>query len=149
MRMFGLGEVDRPSLCKQCDGIMVFRGVGEYKCEDCGIVEYDDYGKVRNYIEANPGANVATIADETGVTRKSINNMLKEERFNIAAESKVMLLCEMCGANIRTGRVCKKCEAAYHKAYEEDVRKKHIMGGYGMGGDDMDSGSKRFKRDVF
>ena len=41
------GEVDyhRPIKCEKCGGIMVFKGVGEYQCEDCKFVAYDDYGK--------------------------------------------------------------------------------------------------------
>ena len=37
---------NRPTICPECGGIMIFRGVGEYKCEDCGSLGYDDYGKV-------------------------------------------------------------------------------------------------------
>ncbi len=150
MKAFGMEELmNRPTYCSLCEGIMIFRGVGEYKCEDCGALEYDDYGKVRNYIEENPGANVTVISEATGVSRRSINHMLKEERFEIAPESKTFMLCEMCGASIRSGRVCKKCESAYHQAYEEDIRKLHIMGGYGKSDMDDTNGSKRFKREVF
>lgn len=149
MRTFGFNEENRPTYCSQCGGIMIFRGVGEYRCEDCNSVEYDDYGKVRNYLEESPGANVAVIAEETGVSRKSINNMVKEERFEVAPDSKVFLTCEICGVNIRAGRVCKKCEASYHQAYEEDIRKLHVMGGYGKPESSEDSsGAKRFKREM-
>lgn len=46
---------NRPTICAECGGIMVFKGVGEYKCEKCGSVGYDDYGKTRNYIEHHRG----------------------------------------------------------------------------------------------
>ena len=41
----------RPVLCEKCGGLMIFKGVGEYQCEDCKFVAYDDYGKTRLYIE--------------------------------------------------------------------------------------------------
>ena len=47
-----MDEYNRPKTCEKCDGVMVFMGVGEYQCEDCGAIAYDDYGKVRLYIEA-------------------------------------------------------------------------------------------------
>ena len=50
---------NRPTYCEKCGGVMVFKGVGEYECEKCGALEYDDYGKVRNYIEKHMGANAA------------------------------------------------------------------------------------------
>ena len=40
-----LGSLDMyniPRVCKECGGVMVFKGVGEYHCEDCGAVDYDD-----------------------------------------------------------------------------------------------------------
>ena len=48
-------EPDKIPHCKKCGGIMVFKGVGEYHCEDCNAVDYDDYGKVRLYIEEHDG----------------------------------------------------------------------------------------------
>ena len=84
------------------------------------------------------------------MTRRSINNMVKDQRFEIRADSKTFLLCEICGKNIRTGRVCKNCEGAYHRSFEDDVRQSKITGGYGKAerGDDAE-GAKRFRRELF
>jgi tRNA(Ile2) C34 agmatinyltransferase TiaS len=141
-------EIDRPTICAACGGVMVFQGLGQYRCEKCGSLEYDDYGKVREFIEEHPGANVAQIAESTGVTRKAINKMVKEERFEIRKESKTFLLCEICGLPIRSGYVCKNCEATYHKQYEEEVRQTNIKGGYAVADPaEYAAGEKRFKRE--
>ena len=42
-RVDAMGYYNVPRLCKICGGVMVFKGVGEYRCEECGDVEYDDY----------------------------------------------------------------------------------------------------------
>jgi len=147
MRRISLLELNRPTNCPSCEGIMVFKGLGQYKCEDCGLFEYDDYGKARNYIEEKPGANVYEISEATGVSRKALTNMVKEGRFEIAKDSKTFLVCEVCGVNIRSGRACKNCESAYHKAYEEDVRRTNIKGGFGKG-EMGEEGLKRFRRDL-
>ena len=149
MKMIGLDELNRPVNCSLCKGIMVFRGVGEYKCEDCGNKEYDDYGKARNYIEEHPGANVYEISETTGVSRKVITNLVKDGRFEVTKESKTFMMCEVCGVSIRSGRVCRNCEAAYHKSYEEEIRRTNIKGGYGKAERDEDaSGVKRFRREL-
>ena len=75
---------NRPTYCEKCGGVMVFKGVGEYECEKCGALEYDDYGKVRNYIEKHMGANAAQASKATGVSQKAIREMLKEARLEIA-----------------------------------------------------------------
>lgn len=128
---------------------MIFKGVGEYKCEDCGHVDYDDYGKVRNYIEENPGATSAMASSATGVSQKSIRSMLKEERLEIAANSSVFLKCEICGEKISSGRFCKKCETSYHRNLEEQARANRNANVSGFSSDRQsgDDGAKRFQRD--
>lgn len=96
--------------CPICGGIMEFKGVGEYKCQDCRKVEYDDYGKVRCYIEEHPGANAAQIEAATGVIQKNIRQLLREARIEIANGSSTFLRCEKCGTPIRSGILCGKCE---------------------------------------
>ena len=80
---------NRPTICTECGGIMIFKGVGEYKCEKCGCIGFDDYGKARNYIELHPGATMAEVASETGVAQKAIRSMIKECRLEIAPTSNV------------------------------------------------------------
>ena len=131
--------------------MMTFTGVGSYKCEKCRYVDYDDYGKVRNYVEEHRGASVAQVSDATGVDQKFINELLREERLEIASESKVFLKCEGCGREIRFGRYCSECaklEAAA-RARKEKAKKKEEEGtkitGVGMV-QETASGAKRFER---
>ena len=149
LRKIGFADFSRPTVCKDCEGLMVFEGLGRYKCEKCGFTEHDDYGKARNYIEEHPGANVAQISQATGVTTKSINNMVKEQRFEITSDSRTFLRCEICGTNIRFGRCCVNCESAFHKQYEDKVRKANIEGGFGKAERDENAeGAKRFRRQM-
>ena len=67
MRRLLASEVLRPTICRECGGILVYGGIGEYRCEECGRIEYDDYGKVRNYLEDHKGANVSEISDRKSV----------------------------------------------------------------------------------
>lgn len=144
-----LSKLNIPTYCSKCGGVMVFKGVGEYKCEECGSLEYDDYGKVRNYIEKHPGATSAQVSAVTGVTQKAIRGMLKEKRLEIAANSNTFLTCESCGAKIRYGRYCNKCEATYHRGIEEKARaSRNInMSGYSTEVHKGEEGAKRFKKD--
>lgn len=145
---FELGYFNRPIQCRQCkEAIMVYKGLGEYECEKCKFSEYDDYGKVRNYIEDNPGSNISVISENTGVTKRSINTMLKEKRFEVTNDSRTFLTCEICRKSIRSGRYCPECESKFHKQIEEKARKHNtLLTGYGMQEQETDSGSKRFRR---
>lgn len=148
LRKLSLDEYHRPTLCNQCQGVMVYKGLGEYQCEDCGAVEHDDYGKVRNYLDNHRGANVSQVSDATGVSHKAIREMIKENRFEVIDNRGGYIRCEMCGESISSGRLCSKCEILYHRKLEEEARanrKTAITGGSsGMHGE---SGSKRFTRE--
>lgn len=115
---------NRPLQCEACEGIMIFKGVGEYHCEKCGKVEFDDYGKARLYLESHRGANVSEISKETGVSQKNIRMMVKESRFEITTDSKVFFQCEICKRTIRSGRYCARCEQNVHKRIEDEERER-------------------------
>ena len=135
-------------LCEKCGGVMVFKGVGEYQCEDCKELAYDDYGKVRRYIEGHKGATAPEIESATGVKQRTIRTMLKEGRLEVAPDSKAFLHCEMCGKTIRYGRLCQECEINYHRRVEDMQRQDRKIKAQGFGlGSDGASGEKRFKRE--
>lgn len=149
--MVALGMVDYyhvPQTCKKCGGVMIYKGVGEYHCEDCGYVDYDDYGKVRLYIEAHKGATAAEIEAEIGVSQRTIRHMLRESRIEVAEGSKIFLRCEICGKDIRSGRFCTECEMKVHRNMEEQQREtlRRDSKGFGMhqGGEE---GQRRFRRE--
>lgn len=137
-----------PTACKECGGVMIYRGLGEYCCENCKAVDYDNYGKTRNYIEQNPGASAVDVERKTGVSRSSIREMLKENRFEIAEGARSFLRCESCGKEIRAGRYCKECEKNVHLMIEKEQREKNRenMHGFAMH-QDGEEGQRRFVRD--
>ena len=148
--LLDISHLNIPTYCEKCKGVMVFKGVGEYKCEDCGHVEYDDYGKCRNFIETHPGATTAQVSSGTGVSQKAIRQMLKDQRLEIAANSHAFLKCESCGASIRYGRLCKSCETKYHRDLENQARihKPHEnMSGFSAEIPKGEEGAKRFRRE--
>lgn len=120
-----------PQVCKDCGGVMVYKGVGEYQCEDCKAIDYDDYGKVRLFIEAHPGATAAQIESAVGVSQKTIRMLLKDGRIEIAENSRSFLRCEMCGKAIRYGELCSECEKNVHlgiEAKQREINRKNAVG---------------------
>ena len=145
-----LGSLEKynvPRVCKECGGVMIFKGVGEYHCEDCGAVDYDDYGKVRLYVEQHPGATISDTEAATGVPHKVIRQLLREERLEVAPNSRSFLRCRACGIQIRSGDFCPQCAAKQPKT--EDPRlnnlKKDMMG-VGLNDASTQEGAKRFTR---
>lgn len=137
-----------PRTCDICGGVMVFMGVGEYRCEKCGDVGYDDYGKVRLYIEKHKGATASEVEMGTGVPQRTIRRLLKESRIEVADNSKMFLRCELCGKEIRSGRYCVECEVKVHRKMEEEQRNKLLKDTKITAlNQNNDEGHRRFMRD--
>ena len=139
-----------PRTCEKCGGVMVFKGLGEYQCEDCGELAYDDYGKVRNYIDEHRGATAIEVEEATGVSQKAIRRLLREGRIEIAESSSAFLLCDLCGKPIRSGRYCPECEIKIHRSMEAKQREaarnnNNSMQGFGLD-QKNDDGHRRFMR---
>lgn len=137
-----------PRTCEKCGAANPeYKGVGEYKCRECGYIMYDDFGVVRNYLEVNRGATQSQVHQATGVAMDTIRQFLKEERIEIAENSGVMLSCEICRAPIRSGRYCAACEKIVAQRQNSEKAASHRSGlaGYGLG-KAGESGAKRFKR---
>lgn len=147
--MLGVDQYHTPRLCTKCGGVMIFKGVGEYRCEDCNELAYDDYGKVRVYLEKHKGATAIEIEAVTGVKQKTIRMMLKEARFELTDDSKAFLFCESCKKKIRSGRLCPQCEMEVHRNLEEKQRKQRNQNVkiQGLGRGPGEDGKRRFSHE--
>jgi hypothetical protein len=139
-----------PRSCINCGGGDIeYKGVGEYKCKNCGTLMYDDFGKVRNYLEEHRGATQSEVSRETGVSMDVIRHLLREDRIEIAANSGVYLQCEICKAPIRSGKYCNECARKVEHMQKEETAKMHKenmnMHGYGKA-TTGESGARRFIR---
>ena len=127
---------------------MVFKGVGEYHCEDCDDVDFDDYGKVRLFIEEHRGATAADIENGIGVSQRVVRRLLKDGRLEIAEGSNVYLRCELCGKEIRSGQYCPECEIKVHRNLEAKQRELMNKNARGFGFEQKgEEGQKRFRRE--
>ena len=137
-----------PRTCEKCGkSDPEYMGVGEYKCRQCGFLMYDDYGKVRNYLDEHRGATQSQVSNATGVSMETIRQLLCEERLEIVSNSVVFMECEMCKTPIRSGRYCMACEKKI-KAKEEAIKAElHKAGRKGFGkGLAGESGAIRYRR---
>ncbi len=99
----------KPNRCSKCKGRIRYTGGGYYECFDCGNIEVDDFGRVKDYIDANGPTPAIIISDNTGVPIDIVNGMLREGRLEIPEGSKIYITCEKCGCSTRYGRFCPDC----------------------------------------
>lgn len=137
-----------PTICKECEGKLEYMGLGEYRCEKCHALLYDNYGIVRNYVEQHRGATTAEIAAKTGVNQRQISEMVREGRFEVTEDSKTFLKCFGCGRPIRGGRYCPTCQQLQEtRERREEEKKQKKMEGYSTELLRGEKGAKRFERE--
>ena len=95
-----------PIICEECGGAYEYQGAGEYKCKDCGHVAYDDYGKVRKFIDEHGPAPYHVVKKATGVNGKLVREYLDTPNTEKSFDRK----CSKCGCRIASGRLCSACQ---------------------------------------
>ena len=137
-----------PRTCEKCGaGSPQYKGVGEYKCSECGHVMYDDFGLVRNYLETHRGATQVEVCNATGVSRETVRQLLRDDKIEIVAGSGVFMACELCQAPIRSGRYCVACAQKIEKQKDAERTAGHrpSMQGFGQA-PRGESGARRYTR---
>jgi len=110
---------------RQCDFCrMPYQSTGKRICGDCLLKLDEDFIEIREYLWEHDGAGIDEVIEATGVSRKSIMYLLKEERLLVGDESepgRSILTCESCRRPIRTGRMCEACKNEVLSAIQESV----------------------------
>lgn len=113
----------RPIYCKRCGDVLVFHAPGSYKCGNCTSIEYDDYGKVREFLYSHQGASAEDIEENTGVGLKAVRQMLREDKIEECnGRSLLSLTCLRCGKPIPSGKLCLECLHKYNAKIESDAK---------------------------
>ena len=107
-------------------------------CLKCRKEDEEDFQKVKEYLDENPGADISEVTQETEVDSKKIIEFLKQGRLEIKDEDNLLLSCERCGASIKTGRFCEKCIVQMQKEFKESI-------GGGRDPKDLKNGSAKEK----
>ncbi len=102
-------KLHKPWFCSKCGGELKPVCSGTYECTVCKNLEYDDFGKVKKYIEENGRQPAVILAEKTGVAIATIDTFLKTGRLEIPDGASVYIKCERCGCDIRYGRYCPEC----------------------------------------
>ena len=141
-------DLHKPINCERCGNKVLYKGVGEYECAECGFIMFDDYGKVRNYLETHKGATQGQVAAATGVSTNTIRQLLRDDRLEVAPNSAVFLSCDVCGTPIRSGRFCPACASRRSQLAEQSLRSPSAgksMRGFGNVSSGAE-GARRFSR---
>jgi len=110
---------------KQCEFCRApFQYMGKSVCGDCFLKLDEDFILIREYLWENDKAGIEEVSEATGVSRRNILYLLKEERLIVGDENgkaNAILTCESCKRPIHTGRMCAACKQEVVSAIQESV----------------------------
>jgi len=97
---------------KQCDYCRrPYQSLGNKVCNDCTTKLDEDFILIREYLYEHDNASIEEVSEATGVSRKAIYYLLKEERLLVGDDGGAGILkCETCRKPINTGRMCAACK---------------------------------------
>ncbi len=100
----------KPTKCDICRGGVIYRGNGEYCCKRCNRIMYDDYGKVKQYVDKHGTSSILRLAKETGVSKDVLDYLVRDGVLTVSVDEETdEMTCAKCGCMIESGRYCKKC----------------------------------------
>lgn len=67
-----------PLKCEKCAGLLEKVDVGTYRCWNCGVNYYDDFRKIRNFLEENGPTPAIIISRRTGVARSTVEHYFND-----------------------------------------------------------------------
>lgn len=118
--------LDKPTVCEHCKGVLMYVGLGEYKCEICGETALDNMGKIQAYLKAHGDAGAFDIAEATGIELDIVFLLINKGSLDIVKNTQKVTPCQKCGVLTRTGRYCEKCTkklaGEIKKTFYEDPR---------------------------
>lgn len=95
--------------CKKCGKMFNFIS-GEPICPACKEAAEAKFQEVKKFVQDNKQASIDEIVRNCDVDQKMVKQWIREERLFFSDDSPVKINCEVCGAQIPTGRFCEKCK---------------------------------------
>lgn len=115
------GKIGETKMCVRCKRMFTYLGYGHFYCPTCRKADEEDFKKVKDYIFKNGTAPALEVSENTGISLERINQYLREGRLEIPENSPIFIKCEMCSADIRSGRLCPDCAGKLTHAMREEM----------------------------
>lgn len=93
--------------CPGCGALFVPGAKGV--CPACAQRDEEQFEVVRAYLQGNPDAVLADVAEATGVEQQTILRFIRASRLVVGRPQGFGLACDRCGEPVSTGHICQTC----------------------------------------
>lgn len=95
--------------CRIC-GKLFYRTTRDI-CLDCRTDEEGKFLRVKKYLHTYPSATIDDVTLGTEVELRLIILWIEQRKLTLEQNPNIVLECERCGADTRTGRLCPECRS--------------------------------------
>ena len=78
---FSFSPITGLTNCSNCGKRLTYKGRGSYLCEYCGSIEYDDFGRIDQYIEENGPSTAPVMSRALGIPIGKIHELVAQGRL--------------------------------------------------------------------
>lgn len=116
-------EIDKIKVkkCIRCGKLFKADSLNLDLCPYCIKLDNEDFEKIRNYLYEHKTATSVELSEATGVSVMQIERYLKNGRLEIPENSPIYIKCELCGAEIKSGRICSACSVSLSNAVRVEM----------------------------
>lgn len=120
-----------PELCPECRNLVIEEGEqmnteSTMPVKTMVLDEEDKFGRVRDYVMTHPKATIMQISEANEIPPTKLFEWIRDERLEFSDDSEFAWFeCESCGAKIKSGRFCNRCNNDQQKPKSKNV--KHIV----------------------
>ncbi len=107
--------------CRKCGKMFNYLS-GMPICPACKELMEEKFQEVKEYIREHKGVGINEVADACDVEPAQITAWLHDDRLEVTEDSAIMLTCEGCGAQIRSGKYCDRCRNNMGNAFGQMTR---------------------------
>lgn len=108
--------------CRGCRRLFNYLS-GPQLCPACVKELERKFGQVKEYLDENPRATIQDISQDNEVSRRQIEQWVREERLYFSEDSPYGIECEKCGKMIKSGRYCNECREKTVNTLQKAIKK--------------------------
>ncbi len=73
--------MSKPTHCSVCGKPLTYKGRGSYICESCNNVEYDDFGRIDQYLEEHGPSSAPVLSRALNIPVSEIHGLVAQGRL--------------------------------------------------------------------
>ncbi len=108
--------------CRKCGRLFNYIQ-GPPICPGCKDLIEKKFVEVKEFIRENVSASIPEISKQCEVEPALLQQWIREERLIFSEDSPIGINCELCGAMIKTGRLCNNCKNDMINGLNSSIRR--------------------------